>query len=410
MRKPILTIFFQFNPWRSSIGGIQTIIRSFIKYAPDEFDVRVVGTGDELSQSLHTWQEAEFAGRAIQFMPLFKLQNDNHRKLIPTTTLRYAAALLGRDLASDFMHFHRLEPTLATRRWRGEKTLFLHNDIQQYMAASDGKKVIPWRHFPAAYFALEKSLVRQFDQILSCHTGSLELYRQRYPDIADRVAYIQNSFDDEIFYPLPKSAGEAARRDLAQQLNLPETTRFILFAGRLHPQKDPILLLRSIAALQEANVHLLVAGDGEMAADMQAEVIRLNLSDRVTLLGALEQPQVAKLHQISSVFVLTSSFEGLPLVALETLACGTPIVTTDCGDTPRLLTANSGIVCKERTPSTIAAALRQVLQHPEDYPVESCALVAQPHTARAIVNRVYADMLTRWEQRGVSDRVPDYVR
>jgi hypothetical protein len=49
-RKPILTIFFQFNPWKTSLGGIQTIIRSFIKYAPDTFDIRLVGTGDDETQ------------------------------------------------------------------------------------------------------------------------------------------------------------------------------------------------------------------------------------------------------------------------------------------------------------------------------------------------------------------------
>ncbi|NEO61240.1 MAG: glycosyltransferase family 1 protein, partial [Moorea sp. SIO4G2] len=42
MQKLILTIFYQFNPWHSSIGGIQTVIRSFIKYAPSEFEVRLV--------------------------------------------------------------------------------------------------------------------------------------------------------------------------------------------------------------------------------------------------------------------------------------------------------------------------------------------------------------------------------
>ena len=42
---PSLTIFYQFNPWNSTIGGIQTVIRSFIKYAPDDFDLQLVGTG-----------------------------------------------------------------------------------------------------------------------------------------------------------------------------------------------------------------------------------------------------------------------------------------------------------------------------------------------------------------------------
>ncbi len=106
MRKPVLTIFYQFNPWNSTIGGIQTVITNFIKYAPDDFEIRLVGTGNKLRQPKGEWQRAELAGREIQFMPLFNLQNDNVRSLIPTT-LKYTAALLGHSLASDFMHFHR---------------------------------------------------------------------------------------------------------------------------------------------------------------------------------------------------------------------------------------------------------------------------------------------------------------
>jgi glycosyltransferase involved in cell wall biosynthesis len=409
MRKPVLTIFFQFNPWRTSIGGIQNIIRSFVKYAPDEFEIRIVGTGHELSSQIGQWRAAEYAGQEIQFLPLFRLGDDNHRKRIPTTTLRYTAALLKHSLGSDFMHFHRLEPTLAAKHWQGEKTLFLHNDIRQYMAASDDKNVIPWRHFPAAYFALEGHLVRQFDQILSCHTGSLELYRQRYPDIAARVSYIKNSFDSELFYPLPTSLRDQERRSLAHKLELPEETRFALFAGRLHLQKDPILLLQSIAALKIPNTHLLIAGDGELSGEVQAEIERLNLSDRVSLLGAVPLTEMPSLHRASSVFVLSSRFEGLPLVALEALACGTPVVTTDCGETPRLLTEESGVVCKARTADAIADALRNVLQNPEAFPLDACVKVAQPYTARTIVTQVYSEMLTRWEQRVHETRTPSFV-
>ncbi|HAG82602.1 MAG TPA: glycoside hydrolase, partial [Cyanobacteria bacterium UBA12227] len=109
MSKPVLTIFYQFNPWYASIGGIQSIIRSFIKYSPSEFEIRLVGTQNEPSHPLGQWQEAELAGKAIRFMPVLTLQNDNQKHLIPTT-VKYTAALWGRYIASDFMHFHRLEP------------------------------------------------------------------------------------------------------------------------------------------------------------------------------------------------------------------------------------------------------------------------------------------------------------
>ncbi|MBW4630542.1 MAG: glycosyltransferase [Iphinoe sp. HA4291-MV1] len=398
MRKPVLTIFYQFNPWNATIGGIQTLINTFIKYAPSEFEIRLVGTCIDANKPVGEWQQAEFAGREINFLPLFTLQNDNVRSLIPTT-LKYTAALLGHCFASDFMHFHRIEPTIATLNWQGEKTLFIHNDIRTQMQAVGNKKAILWRRFPAAYFALESLLVRQFSQILSCHTDATQLYKQRYPSLQDRIAYIKNSFDNGVFFPLREDEREVKRRELASRLGVDEQTRFILFAGRLHPQKDPILLLRAFAALNEPNIHLLIAGDGELAVEVRAEIARLGLLNRVKLLGAVTQGELAQLHRVSNVFVLSSAYEGLPLVVLEALASGTPVVTTQCGETPKLLTADSGVVCSQRTPVCIADALRKVLLHPGDYPTESCVQTAKPYAARTVVQQVYSEMLNRWEQR-----------
>lgn len=396
MRKPVLTIFYQFNPWQTSIGGIQTLINTFIKYAPQEFEVRLVGTASDRSQTLGQWQKAEFAGREISFLPLFLLENDDFRGLIPTT-IKYTAALVGRNYASDFMHFYRIEPTIVTRHWQGEKTLFIQNDIQAQIAAKDDKNAILWRKFPAAYFALEKALVSQFQQIYSCNTESMKLYQQRYPHLQDRVAFLKNTFDEEIFYPLSPDKREQGRRELATRLGLDENTRFIMFAGRLHPQKDPILLIRSIAALGESNIHLLMAGNGELADSVRAEITQLGLEKRVTMLGAVQQKALADLHRVCQALVLTSAFEGLPFVVLEALACGTPIVTTKAGETPQLLSSNSGIVCEERTPDCIAHALHQVVMNPESYPTSACVRTAQPYAARTVINEVYKKMWQRWE-------------
>jgi glycosyltransferase involved in cell wall biosynthesis len=398
MRKPILTIFYQFDPWCTSIGGIQTFIRSFVKYAPSEFEVRLVGTVDDTHGLTGSWQEAELEGRAIHFMPLLTLPKDNFKSLVPST-VKYTVALLGRCFASDFMHFYRLEPTLATFRWSGEKMLFIQNDIQKQMNPSVSKEAILWQRFPAGYFALERLLIGQFTQILSCNTASVEFYRQRYPALADRVTYLKNTVDNELFYPLTLEEREQGRRILARQLGLAEDKRFILFAGRLHAQKDPVLLVRSIAALNAPDGHLLIVGEGDLGDEVRSEICRLGLSEQVTMLGPLGQTELAQLQRICNVLVLTSAYEGLPFVALEALACGTPVVTTQAGETPNLLCTGSGLVVRERTPVAIADALRQVLLHPDDYPGEACVQAAEPYSARTVLGAVYSDMLRRWEQR-----------
>jgi glycosyltransferase involved in cell wall biosynthesis len=398
MRKPVLTFFYQYNPWHSSIGGIQTLISLFIKYAPDEFEIRLVGVGDRHSKQIGVWQEAELHGRKLLFLPLFALENDDVRRLVPTT-VRYMAALIGQCFAADFMHFHRIEPTLATLGWRGDKTLFIHNDIRTQLLSQNGRQAILWSRFPKLYFALEGLLMGQFSRILSCNSDSTDLYKKLYPALAERVNYYRNSVDTDIFYPLSVTAQTQQRQQLAQKLGLSTTTRFILFAGRLHPQKDPLLLVRSLSAVNQPNVHLLIAGDGELAAAVRSEIAQLGLTQQVTMLGAIQQAELAELHRLASICLLTSIYEGLPLVVLEALACGTPIVTTHCGEIPAVLTPGSGIVCESRSPSAIATAIECVLQQPHLYTAQACVLAAQPYSAREVIHQIYNDMLQRWQDR-----------
>ncbi|WP_036484355.1 glycosyltransferase family 4 protein [Myxosarcina sp. GI1] len=399
-RKPILTIFYQFNPWQSSIGGIQTVIRSFIKYAPDKFQIRLVGTGKPNS-AIGVWQEADYAGRAIQFMPLVGIENDDVRGLIPTS-VKYTVALIGRNFASDFMHFHRIEPTLFALKWRGEKSLFVHNDIQQQVNSTNNKNAILWKYFPQGYFALENAVIKQFTQVYVCNTEALKFYRQQYSNLVERINYVKNAVDNEIFHSITLEHKQKQRKHFASQLSLADNTQFILFAGRLHPQKDPILLLRSFAALKTAQVHLLIAGEGDLANEVRAEIDSLGISQQVTMLGAVDRQKMAELYRLASVFILTSVYEGLPIVVLEALACGTPIVTTKAGETPKILTSDSGVVARDRTPEAIAEALQQVLLNSADYPIEACVRVARPYAAKTVIKNVYDRMWQNWQHQNLS--------
>jgi glycosyltransferase involved in cell wall biosynthesis len=404
MRNPILTIFYQFNPWDATIGGIQTLIRYYIKYAPPDFDVRLVGTGTDPTQPQGQWYTAELEGRSLQFMPLFLLQNDNTRKRIPTS-VRYTLALRGKNLASDFMHFHRLEPTLMTRRWPGEKMLFIHNDIHQQIKRTSGQNnAILWRKFPQLYFALEGRLMPQFQHILSCNSEAVMFYQQQYPQLADRIQLIRNTVDNEQFYPLEPAQKEFERAQYAKQRGLPKDTRFLLFAGRLHPQKDPMLLVQAIAALQRIPLqspplHLLIAGEGELMEPLKAEIVRLGVQRSISLLGAVVLPDLAALHRIAAAVVLTSAYEGLPLVVLEALASGTPVVTTNAGETPKLLIPGSGLVCEQRTPEAIALALAEILENPNQFPHHICLKAAEPFSVKTVTSQLFNGMTQQWQKQ-----------
>jgi glycosyltransferase involved in cell wall biosynthesis len=393
-QRPILTIFFQFNPWGSGIGGIDTLIRSYVKYAPDVFRLKVVGIGDP-TETPGRWRSAMLGQREIDFLPLFLQSDGNTKPLIPNS-LRYTLALARQDFSSDFMHFHRIEPALVATHWRGEKTLFFHVDIERQLYEESDRNETLWRKFPRGYLAFERMMIKRFDRVFECNSASMTFHQERYPALASKFSLIRNCVDTDTYHPLEPELRDQSRRRLAQRLGLANETRFILFAGRLQPMKDPLLLLRAFARLRDHAVHLLLAGEGNMRQAVEAEIVKLNLQGKVSLLGAQDQKALAQLQRTASVFALTSAFEGLPLVVLEALASGTPVVTTRAGETPRVILDGSGLVCGERTPEAVAQSLKLVLDRSDLFPSGRCVEAAGPYSARTVLGATFQEMLARW--------------
>ena len=107
----------------------------------------------------------------------------------------------------------------------------------------------------------------------------------------------------------------------------------VLAAGRLAPQKDYPTLIRAFALLRQSrDVRLLIIGEGDERPAIEAMVSDLGLAGAVAMPGYLANPYAAMAR--ASVFVLTSRWEGSPNVLVEAMACGAPVVATDCPSGP----------------------------------------------------------------------------
>jgi glycosyltransferase involved in cell wall biosynthesis len=135
-----------------------------------------------------------------------------------------------------------------------------------------------------------------------------------YPPVADS------------FRPLAADERAAVRRRVA-----PGADVLLLNVKRLHPLADQATLLRAFAALrrERKDAVLLVAGTGEMEGPLRAQAEALSLGGAVRFLGLVPNDEVAALQGAADLFVLSSVLEATPTVALEALACGTRVVSTD---------------------------------------------------------------------------------
>ena len=107
----------------------------------------------------------------------------------------------------------------------------------------------------------------------------------------------------------------------------------LLAIGRLTNQKGFLSLVHAFSLLMsERFVRLVILGEGELRSELEELVRQKRLSNDVLLPGFVDNP--FKWMRNSSLFVLSSLYEGLPGVLIQAMACGTPVVSTDCPSGP----------------------------------------------------------------------------
>jgi len=113
----------------------------------------------------------------------------------------------------------------------------------------------------------------------------------------------------------------------------------ILSVGRLTEQKDFATLIQAFALVRlKINARLLILGDGNLRSDLDLLIADHNLQQSILIQGFVDNPFV--LMRLADVFVLSSAWEGLPNVLIQAMACGTPVVSTNCRSGPNEILEN----------------------------------------------------------------------
>lgn len=174
-------------------------------------------------------------------------------------------------------------------------------------------------------------------------------------------------------------AAPEARAQVRAELGLGDGPVF-LSVGRLNRQKNHAGLIRAFA--QVPGAHLLIAGEGELRAELEAAT-----GPRVRLLGA--RKDVPRLLAAADVFVLASRWEGNPLVVMEAMAAGRPVVATAVGCVPELVEADGLVPPGDE--GALAAAMRRAMVDPGPAGERARAVADARFDARLMVDR-YAEL------------------
>ncbi|MCV9967815.1 glycosyltransferase [Pararhizobium sp. BT-229] len=155
-----------------------------------------------------------------------------------------------------------------------------------------------------------------------------------------------------------------AREEMKAELEVMGRVVMVTVA-RFSVQKDHATLVRAMPEVLSRNPRavLLLVGSGEERANVEALSTELNLNDAVRFLG--HRSDVADIMAIADLFVLPSRFEGLPLVVLEAMSLGVPVVATRIGGTIEALGETHAYFAEPNDPSELARVVGNALSNPE---------------------------------------------
>lgn len=204
--------------------------------------------------------------------------------------------------------------------------------------------------------------------------GRAQLMRWCAPEHWERIHVVHCGVDASFLAALPSAPPSAVR---------------CVCVGRLSEQKGQALLIEAVGRLarEGLELELRLVGDGPLRAPLEALIARLGLEARVRITGWASSAQVREELQAARVLVLASFAEGLPVVIMEALALGRPVVSTWVAGIPELVEHGvSGWLVPPGSVDELASALRAALTTSPERLAEmgrrGAARVAEQHDAR----------------------------
>lgn len=225
------------------------------------------------------------------------------------------------------------------------------------------------------YNQLDRWSLRAANRVLTSSGAFVEMIEQR--NVRPGHIHVQH-MPVRPFTP----GSDQENEELRQRLRLDEHTRVLLCVGRLSREKGHADLIRALPKIRKlvANLplRLVLVGEGPERTRIEELCRRLGLTDVVTLAGL--QDKVNLYYGIADVFLLPSHSEGCPNVLLEAMAAGVPVVATEVGGIPEVVTnGRDAILVKKHDTEGLAPATVQLLQDRE----LCCRLVSSAREAVA---------------------------
>ena len=220
----------------------------------------------------------------------------------------------------------------------------------------------------------EKEVINLVDQIVASTVDEKENLIDLYSASKENISIIPPGVDISRFYPI-------ASDEAKEFLNIPAEEKMILFVGRIEPLKGIDTLIRAIAHMRKSDVqstcpHYLYIIGGEPNSEngngtqeferLKALCADLGVGDMILFMGKKDQNTLQYYYSAAEILVMPSNYESFGMVALESMACGTPVAATQVGGLQHLVKNGiTGFTVPNNDPDALEESLTQLICKPE---------------------------------------------
>lgn len=232
--------------------------------------------------------------------------------------------------------------------------------------------------------------------IITISEDNKDLVEKEFPQAKGKTTLLRNGYDSNVFYK------DVYNRDkVLEKFGISKKySKVVCFAGKLTEIKGVDTLLKAAAIYQDENTATLIAGNGELFDSLNEMANDLGLSD-VYFLGNLPQDGLREIYNIADVSCVPSRFEAFGLVAIEALACGTPVVASEVGGIPDFLKPDVGKLIKIDDYEALADSIQKILSGEVHFDSKHISQYAYDHYAQ---ETIIDELISIYENYGVGQK------
>lgn len=321
-----------------SPGGVSQYIEKIIKYNKDN-EITLFGVVDDKSEHVIGKEyNRQIEGMNYTFIPI----QTNIKKPLSIYYFLNIFKLFSKLNEYDVIYAQRMEYALPFTFSKLRKKLMMA------VHGSGKYSYLYWgRIVGTIYNVLEKISVRNCSKVivlLKRDEYGVPYYKKRYFKHSNKIVYGKVPIDLTLFKELNK-------KEIREKHKIDDTEKVLIYFGRLDDNPKRVLLIPNIVENLSArieNIKCIIIGDGEDKSKLIEKCKELNIEDKFIFYNKISHgDKLTELVNLADISIILSTFEGICMSALESLACNVPVLATDVGDVNEYIyNSTNGIIIK----------------------------------------------------------------